>query len=145
MLRVPLRRDHLSVISAFPPGGWLFPHVQQDAIRSAAVVQFLRQLLRQLPGQLLVIWDGSPIHRSATIKAFLAAGATKRLHLARLPVYAPKLNLDEGIWHYPKCVELWNLCSPTLWDLDREVRLTARSLRRKPHVSRPCFAQSGCF
>lgn len=145
MLRVPLRQDHLSVISAIPPDRWLFPHVQQDAIRSAAVVQFLRQLLRLLPGELLVIWDGSPIHRSATIKAFLAAGATKRLNLARLPAYAPKLNSDAGVWHYPKYVELRNLSSPTLWDLDREVRLTARSLRRKRHVSRLCFAQSGCF
>ncbi len=142
-LRVPLTRDHLSAISAITPDGRLFLHVQEDTIRSDAVVQFLRQLLRQVPGRLLVIWDGSPIHRSASVKAFLAAGAAERLHLARLPAYAPELNPDEGIWRYLQYVELRNLCCPTLWDLDHEVRLAARRLRRKPHLIRACFAQAG--
>ena len=68
---MPLTRDHLSAISAITPDGRLFLHVQKDTLRSDAVVQFLRQLLRQVPGRLLVIWDGAPIHRSATVKAFL--------------------------------------------------------------------------
>lgn len=143
-LRVPLTRDHLSAISAITPDGRLFLHVQEATIRSGAVVQFLRQLLRQIPGRLLVIWDGAPIHRSTTIKDFLAAGAAHRLHLARLPAYAPELNPDEGIWRYLKYVELRNLCCPTLWDLDQEVRLATRRLRRKPHLVRACFAQAGC-
>lgn len=66
-----------------------------------------------------MIWDGSPIHRSQTIKAFLAGGAAHRLHLERLPAYAPELNPDEGIWQYLKHVELRNLCCPTLWDSTR--------------------------
>ena len=68
---MPLTRDHLSAISAITPNGRLFLHVPADTIRSDAVVPFLRQLLRQVPGRLLVIWDGAPIHRSATVKAFL--------------------------------------------------------------------------
>ena len=144
-LRVPLTRDHLSAISAVTPDGRLFLHVQEDPLRSDAVVRFLQQLVRQIPGKLLVIWDGSPIHRSATVQAVLAAGAARRLHLARLPAYAPELNPDEGIWRYLKYVELRNLCCPTLWDLDHEVRLAARRLRRKPHVIRACFAQAGCL
>ena len=143
-LRVPLTRDHLSAISAITPDGRLFLHVQADTIRSDAVVQFLQQLLRQIPGKLLVIWDGSPIHRSETVEAFLAAGAAHRLHLARLPAYAPELNPDEGIWRYLKYVELRNLCCPTLWDLDHEVRLAARRLRLKPHVIQACFTEAGC-
>ena len=143
-LRVPLTRDHLSAISAITPDGRLYLHVQEETFRSDAVVRFLRQLLRQIPGRLLVIWDGAPIHRSATVKAFLAAGAAHRLHLARLPAYAPELNPDEGIWRSLKYVELRNLCCPTLWDLDQEIRLAARRLRRKPHVIRACFAEAGC-
>ncbi len=143
-LRVPLTRDHLSAISTLTPDGRLFLHVQEDTIRSDAVVQFLRQLLRQVSGKLLVIWDGAPIHRSATVKTFLAADAARRLHLARLPAYAPELNPDEGIWRYLKNVELRNLCCPTLWDLDQEVRLAARRLRRKPQVICACFVHAGC-
>jgi transposase len=118
--------------------------VQEATIRSGNVVQFLRQLLRQVPGHFLVIWGGAPIHRAETVKAFLAAGAAHRLHLARLPAYAPELNPDEGIWRYLKYVELRNVCCATLWDLDHEVRLAARHLRRKPRVIRACFTQAGC-
>jgi hypothetical protein len=64
------------------------------------VIGFLRQLLRQIPGQVLVIWDGSPIHTGQPIKDYLAAGAAKRLHLERLPGYAPDLNPAEGIGNY---------------------------------------------
>jgi hypothetical protein len=48
-----------------------------------------------------VIWDGSPIHKGQPIKDFLARGAAvaQRLHLERLPGYAPDVNPDEGIWN----------------------------------------------
>ena len=61
VLRAPLTRDHLSAISAITPDGRLFTHIQDEAVRGPAVVAFLRQLLRQIRGKLLVIWDGAPI------------------------------------------------------------------------------------
>jgi transposase len=65
--------------------------MQESAYRAEHVVAFLRLLLRKISGKLLVIWDGSPIHRAKEIKAFLAAGAAERLHLERLPGYAPRV------------------------------------------------------
>jgi transposase len=53
-----------------------------------------------------LIWDGSPIHRGKEVKAYLADGAAKHIHLELLPPYAPDLNPDEGMWSHPKCVEL---------------------------------------
>jgi transposase len=73
--------------------------VQDHAYRAEDVVRFLRLLLRKIRGKLLVIWDGSPIHRAKEIKAFLVRGAAKRLWLAQLPTYAPELNPDEGVWN----------------------------------------------
>jgi transposase len=66
------------------------------------VVHFLRHVLRHIPGKLLVLCDGAPIHRGQPIKDFLAAGGAERIHLERLPGYAPDLNADEGIWRYLK-------------------------------------------
>lgn len=57
-------------------------------------------LLRKLRGKVLLLWDGSPIHRGQAVKDFLRAGAAKRLRLEQLPGYAPDLNPDEGIWNY---------------------------------------------
>ncbi|HZC02484.1 MAG TPA: transposase [Gammaproteobacteria bacterium] len=38
------------------------------------------------------------MHRSQVIRDFLANGAAQRLHLERLPAYAPELNPGEGLW-----------------------------------------------
>jgi len=58
---------------------------QKHSIKGEDVVRFLRHLLRQIPGKLLVIWDGSPIHRGGAVKDFLAGGACRRLRLEQLP------------------------------------------------------------
>jgi DDE superfamily endonuclease len=91
-------RDHLSAISALSPEGTWYFHCQDHAINSDDVVAFLEHLLREVPGSMVVIWDGAPIHRSHTIQEFLANGAAQRLHLERLPAYAPELNPGEGLW-----------------------------------------------
>jgi hypothetical protein len=78
-------RDHLSVISALSPEGkWSF-HGQDHAIHSDDVVEWLEPRRREVPGSMVVIGDGAPIHRSQTLQAFLAHGAAQRLHRARLP------------------------------------------------------------
>jgi transposase len=136
-----LTRDHLSVISGLTLDGRLLLQVREHAFRGPEVVDFLRHLLRQIPGPLLVIWDGAPIHRAQPIKDFLAQGAAARLQLEQLPGYAPELNPDEGIWNYLKQVELRNLCCADLAELRLELGLAVKRLRRKPHVLRGCIAE----
>jgi transposase len=142
-LRFPLTRDHLSVISGITPSGRLLLQVQDHAFRSPEVVVFLRHLLRHVPGKLLVIWDGAPIHRGQPIKDFLAQGGAKRLRLEQLPGYAPDLNPDEGIWAYLKYVELRNVCCTDLDDLHQHLRLATARLRHKSHVLRGCLTHCG--
>jgi hypothetical protein len=96
ILNEHLSRDHLSVISAISLEGKLLMMEQERSFKSQDVVRFLRHLLGQIPGKLLVIWDGSPIHRGRAVKDFLASGASLRLQLEQLPGYAPDLNPDEG-------------------------------------------------
>jgi transposase len=104
-----LTRDHLSAISGITTDGELSMMVQPKAFKSPDVVRFLRHLLRKIGGELLVIWDGSPIHRSNVIKDFLASESAGKIHLERFLAYAPELNPDEGIWNYLKRVELKNV------------------------------------
>jgi transposase len=142
ILRVPLTRDHLSAISAITPAGKLYMMVQDHAFKGPAIVRFLRHLLRHIPGKLLIIWDGLPAHRSQPVKDFLAQGAAQRIHLERLPGYAPDLNPDEGIWRYLKYVEMKNLCCQTLADLQYELRKATARLRHKTTVILSCFTQA---
>ena len=143
VLRVKLTRDHLSVISGITLDGRLFMQMQEAAYTAETVVGFLRVLLRTIRGKILVIWDGSPIHKGQPIKDYLAAGAAKRLHLERLPGYAPDLNPDEGIWNYLKRVELKNRCCRDLAELRRELRRAKERLRHKREVIRSCSRQCG--
>lgn len=143
VLRAPLSRDHLSVISALTPDGRLFAHIQDTAYRGPTIVAFLRQLLRQVPGKLLVVWDGAPIDRCRAVKDFLAAGAARRLHLERLPAYAPDLNPDEGVWNLLKRSELANRRCQDLDELRWELDLALRRLRRKRDRLIACFRHAG--
>jgi transposase len=107
------------------------------------VVAFLEHLLREVPGHMVIIWDGAPIHRSQVIKEFLANGAAQRLHLERLPTYAPELNPAEGVWQQLKGVELRNLCCSDLHHLWNELRTAVKRVRRKPCILKGCFAGAG--
>jgi len=73
------------------------------------------------------------------VKDFLKQGAAQRIHLERLPGYAPDLNQDEGIWRYLKYVELKNLCCYTLAQLHTELRKATQRLRHKTSVILACF------
>ena len=143
VLRVPLTRDHLSSISGITLDGRLFLQVRPCSYTSAAVVGFLRVLMRKISGKLVVIWDGSPIHRGQPIKDFLKRGAAKRLQLYQLPAYAPDLNPDEGIWNYLKRVELANVCCRDLDQLQRELIRARERLRHKKEIIKSCSRQCG--
>lgn len=143
ILRVKLTRDHLSAISGITLDGRLFRQVRKTSYNADAVIGFLRVLLRKLSGKILLIWDGSPIHRHNKIKAFLKAGAAKRLHLEQLPGYAPDLNPDEGIWQYLKRVELGNVCCRALDQLYTELIRARERLRHKREIIQACSRQGG--
>lgn len=143
ILRVPLTRDHLSAISGITLDGRLFMQVRRVSYNASAVVGFLRVLLRKIPGKILLIWDGSPIHRACEVKTFLKRGAARRLHLEQLPGYAPDLNPDEGIWNYLKRVELGNVCCSNLDQLHGELIRARERLRHKREIIRSCSRHCG--
>src|SRR5262249_41379539 len=124
--------------------GKLYTAIKDHSFKSADCIEFLTALLRRIPGRLLVVWDGAPIHRSRAIQTFLSEGASKRLRLEPLPGYAPDLNPDEGIWRYLKYVELKNLCCQNIEHLKDELNKARERLRHKKHIIQACFRQAGC-
>jgi DDE superfamily endonuclease len=68
VLHVKLTHDHLSAISGITLDGRLVMPVREDAYDAEGVVGFLRVLLRKIRGKVLLIWDGSPIHKGQAIK-----------------------------------------------------------------------------
>ena len=141
ILSVPLTRDHFSVIGAITPDGKLYTMFQDHAFKGPDIVRFLCHLLHHITGKLLIIWDGLPAHRGQDVRDFLSQGAAQRIHLERLPGYAPDLNPAEGIWQYLKYVELKNLCCHDLPELRCELRKATARLRHKTDVIQGCVSR----
>lgn len=143
VLRVYETRDHLSVMSGITQAGYLYTLTRTEALRSGESITFLIHLFRSLGQRLIVIWDGSPIHRSREIKTFLSQGGAQFVHLERLPAYAPDLNPDEGVWQQLKHVEMRNLCCNNLDHLYSQLTLAVKRLRQKPYLIQSFFAGAG--
>ena len=99
------RHDRISAISgiAVSPRRFhctLYCQLYEDNIQGEEVVVFLRHLLRQIPGHLIVLLDNGKTHRGDPVEELLAR--TSRLHLEPFPSYAPELNPDEGVWNHLK-------------------------------------------
>ena len=116
--------------------------MQEPAYKAVEVIAFLRMLLRKIPGDLLIIWDGSPIHRADVVKAFLTSPQGKRVHLEPLPGSAPELNPQEQVWNLLKCRELKNLCCQDLAHLRRELVLAKERLRHRQTILQHCFTHA---
>src|SRR5512138_882287 len=136
-------RDHLSVVGGMTPEGKLYALARQRSLNGLDVIEFLVHLGRVAGERLLVIWDGSPIHRRSEVTEFVAE-TRGQVWLEALPGYAPDLNpWDEGGWHHLKDVELRNLVCRDVDELHQELDLAVGRLRQKPHLVRSCFAQAG--
>jgi transposase len=143
ILKEFLSYDHLSLIGAVTSQGRLFLKVYEHSITSKEVIAFLGQLQRIIPGLLLVIWDGIPTHRSKKIKAYLAAGAAKRIHLEQLPGYAPDLNPTEWVWSYLKVAELANTPRDYLSEMETLIRKAKRRMQRRPELIQGFIRDAG--
>jgi transposase len=143
VIREKQTRDHLSVMGGMTPAGKVYTLARQESLNGLHSVEFLMHLLRVAGDRLLVIWDGSPIHRRAEVKEFVADTRGK-VWVEALPGYAPDLNpWDEGGWHHLKNVEMRNVACRDLEELHQEFYLAVGRLRQKPHLVRAFFAQAG--
>jgi transposase len=143
VLRAKLTHDHLSVMGGMTPRGKIYTLVRQESLTGLHSIEFLIHLGHVAGTRLLVVWDGSPIHRRVEVQGFVAETRGK-VWLEPLPGYAPDLNpWDEGGWQHLKHVEMRNLVCRDLEELHEEFHLAISRVRSKPHLVQSFFAQAG--
>jgi transposase len=135
-------RDHLSVMGSVTPQGKVYSLVRPTSLNGLHTIEFLVHLGRLGADRLLVVWDGSPIHRRAEVKAFVAE-AGGAIHLEPLPPYAPDLNPVEWLWRQLKEVEMRNLTCLDLEQLHLELHLALGRVRQKPALIGSFFEGAG--
>lgn len=141
VLRETFNWDKLSVIAGLTLWQFYF-RIYEGSINGERAAEFLRALLRHVPGKLLVIWDGAALHRGQFVKAVLSA-STGRLWLEKLPAYAPELNPVEYLWAHLKEHQIANLLVTHGWDLSLHATAALRRMRRHPRIIRACWRQAG--
>jgi transposase len=134
--------DHLSVMAGVTPQGKVYSLVRPKSLNGLHSIEFLVHLGRLAGDRLLVIWDGSPIHRRAEVKEFVTE-AGEAIHLEPLPAYAPDLNPVEWLWRHLKEVEMCNLTCLDLDQLLLELHLAFGRVRQKPRLFRSFFEGAG--
>ncbi len=135
-------RDHLSVMGGVTPQGRVDSLVRPKSLNGLHSIEFLVHLGRLVGDRLLVIWDGSPIHRRAEVQKFVAEAGGK-IHLEPLPPYAPDLNPVEWLWKHLKKVELRNLACRDLEQLHMELHLAIGRVRQRRALVRSFFEGAG--
>ena len=123
----------------------------KNYVTAEAMVGFLEKLLKRLRGHVIVVWDGGSSHKGPLIRELLAR--RKRLHLERLPAYAPDLNPVEWLWGHVKYGRMANFVPRHVRHLDRvvqghllDVARTPRLLKRLWQGSALPFPSNGlCF
>ena len=99
--------------------GFYFATEPDGFYTAEKVVEYLRDLLKHLRGNVIVVWDNGPNHRGEVIREFLRKN--KRLWLEMLPPWAPDHNPVEAVWSWLKYGELANFAPLDLEQLDDEI------------------------
>jgi len=118
------RRQKISIIGALTlspktrkPN--LFTHsLPNGSFKSKEVATFLRELLKHLRGQVIVIWDNGPMHKGEPMRKLLQQNP--RLSIEWLPTYAPELNPVEQLWSHLKFGHFSNYIPKDLEQLEDE-------------------------
>jgi len=114
-------------------------HFHPTTIPGVEVIRFLRHLLRHLRGEVVLLWDGGPIHKRRIVREFLRR--RPRLHVYPFPAYAPELNPDEFVWTNAKKA-LSNSAPEDIGALAHSLRRSLRRLRRSQHLLWSCIFAS---
>jgi hypothetical protein len=120
--------------------GFYFATAADGYFSAERVVEFLRDLLRHLPGPVVVVWDGGGNHKGPVIRAFLRRN--RRVRLERLPAYAPELNPVEAVWSWLKWGRLCNFAPDGLPELDGWVIDHLVGLKHDPGLLRALWDRS---
>jgi transposase len=100
--------------------GLYFQLLLNQNVHGEEVVEFLKYLTGQVPGEWTVVWDRGRIHyRSSTVRAWLTEHS--QIVVEDFPAYAPDANPDEWVWSWAKYGKLCNLCPADVEELFEHV------------------------
>ena len=140
VIRATGQRFGCNMISAITNKGSLAFMVFAGKFKAPVFVEFMRRLLKQVNGKVYLIVDGHPVHKSKTVKQFVADHA-KRLRLILLPGYCPELNPDELLNQDVKTNALGKSRPRSKAEMISTVRSHLHRRQKQPQIIRSLFLE----
>lgn len=94
VVKVSGQRFSCQMISTVSNRGTLSFMVFDGKFNADVCITFLKRLIKDVRKKIFLILDGHPVHKSKTVKKWIAQNA-KKISLFVLPAYSPELNPDE--------------------------------------------------
>lgn len=132
-------RKLVMMASAVTPQGKLRFHIHEGSFRAANFIDFCKQLLRESPGRVFLIVDGSSVHTAKAVKTFVKS-TEGRIQLFFIPPYSPELNPDEWVWKNVKHDSIGRTAIRGKDDLKAKAVSALRHLQKSPGKVRGFFA-----
>lgn len=134
------QRFRCNMISAITNRGKLFFMVYREGFSASVFIAFLRRLSRQIDGNLFLIVDGHPAHRSQETKKWVLK-QKGRVHLFYLPGYSPELNPDEILNQDVKSNAVGRKRARSQSEMMSTVRSFLRSRQKQPKKVKSYFKE----
>lgn len=148
VLRCSARHDRISTISCVTLSpqamrvGLYFQLLLNRNVHGEEVVEFLKYLTGQVPGEWTVVWDRSKIHsRSSVVRAWL--NQHPQVVVEDFPPYDPDANPDEWVWSWAKYGKLCNLCPADIDELFDHVMVALHNLKHEQHLLASFVMEAG--
>lgn len=100
----------------------------EGKLNGDSYVKFLRKVLRETDGHLILVQDGASYHRSKSLTDFIQENSD-RLSVYQLPAYSPDFNPIEFVWRKLKRAAIHNVYFESFEDLTNTVRLQLRRIK----------------
>ena len=132
-------RKAIKMVSAISPKGELRFQVHEGRMNGGRFIEFLKALLRSVPGKIFLIVDGSSVHKAKKVREFVENETDGRLQVFFLPSYSPELNPDEWVWNNVKNDRIGRAVIMSKDDLKARAVSALRRLQKLPDLVRGFF------
>jgi transposase len=121
-------RKSLNMISVVSPRGKFHFSFVNGNVNAENFIEYLKKLMRDIPGPIFLIVDGHPAHTAAITREF-AQKTEGRLNLYFLPPYSPELNPDEWVWKKIKHDRVGKLAARTIDEMSNGIQKAVSHLQ----------------
>jgi transposase len=148
VLRCSAKHDRVSAIGCITLSpqarhvGLYFGRWSNHNVHGEDVVEFLKYLTQQVPGEWTVVWDRNNIHsKSKAVKGWLAKHP--KVVVEDFPSHNPDADPAEWVWSWAKYGKMSNLCPADVEELYETVLDTLGDLKHQPRVLASFVMEAG--